>query len=214
MTFSFPITITIILHNSKLTNFVTMAETSAGPASEIIVSPGTDFVRREVHINFPATLTDETSAQFVALQENMSLFYSWATNMVTDMVKRKLEEGKLPEGDRFTESSFRAKVMSLVFQTQSPWLISGISSDVGEVIRTKVSEFKVEPLLQLGQQLRPTPPEWAKLPNSSRGTGREYSRGLRLRRRQPCTIGFLSLSSVTIRWWSNSRPPCRCTTSC
>lgn len=181
LTFSFPITIILILlHNSKLTNFTTMAmaETPACPASEIIVSPGTDFVQREVRINFPATFTDEMSAQFVALQENMSLYYSWATNTVTDMVKRKLEEGKLEEGDRFAESGFRAKVMSQIFQRRSPWLISGISSDVGEVIRKKVSEFKVEPLLQQGRQLRPTPPEWAKLTEFINGYGQRVLAGV------------------------------------
>ncbi|KAL0632314.1 hypothetical protein Q9L58_008794 [Maublancomyces gigas] len=166
-------------------------KTPACPASEIIVSPGTDFVRREVHINFPDTFTDETSAQFVALQENVFLLYSWAINAATDLVKRKIKEGSVPEGDKFAESSYRAKVMSSVFQNRSPWLILDNTPDVSEAIETKVSEFKAELLLRLGRQVRPTPPEWAKLPEFIEGYGQRVLAGVETSETPPTQYWFL-----------------------
>lgn len=140
-------------------------------------NPGIDFIQDEILLNFPETLTPEVKAQLTASRGSLQAFFSWAAATTTTLVNKKIAAGEIQEDDMIGLSTYRAKVMSSIFRTRSPWLSIHLTSSLHDTITTKRSDFKAETLVARAKQLSPSPPESAKVTEFAKSYGERVAKG-------------------------------------
>lgn len=116
------------------------------------------FQPHEINVDVPSSLSPQLIADLTNLRDNVRTTFAWASNIATDLVRKKLNSGELPGNDRHGELAYHAKVMSAVFDKRASWLVSTVHTNVSSPFDMRKSEFSPEVLVRYLATMKPPPP--------------------------------------------------------
>lgn len=124
-----------------------------------ITSTGADGLQpHEVNVDIPFPLSPKLIVDLSDLRDNVRTTFAWASNVATDLVRKKRSSGELPRTDRHGELAYHAKVMSAVFDKRASWLISSVNTNISSPFDIRKSDFSPEVLVRYLSTMKPPPP--------------------------------------------------------
>lgn len=115
-----------------------------GPAEGILA----DYEPTIYTVRFTPKLAKEHQAELRKRTKSVERFRAWATFITNQLTQKKIDEGKLPNGntpaDQFAVGAYRSKVMDTVYTRRAPWLSLNAAVNNFRTLSVKSTEFRKE----------------------------------------------------------------------